>query len=393
MTIFRQRYCAVAFVAAPLALALGCGTTRLSDSARTATEQLLISTAVDRAINQIDLEPMTGKSIFFDTQYLAGTTDEKYVTSSLIQHLLSYGCILKEKREDADYVLVARSGAVGTNRHDVMVGVPSVNLPSITAITGVPSSIPEIPFAKTTEQTGVAKLALFAYNRQSGRAYWQSGVFPVASNAKDTWFLGAGPFQQGSIYDGTNFAGSRLIKPFRSKPQVEPPKPRIPVTAEAIFSEPTIMADKSATPVPADDKSARATAPGSGDRAASGPTAQLAENTETGAIVTEFPASADSDETNVMPAAHLMRLSPLDQAERPDLRPGPIPADSPTKILSPPRRLGSESSRHARPVGDFDRSSDEAEIAPDEDSGAQQAQDAENTVERDFSLFDPRTWF
>jgi len=88
---------------------------------------------------------------------------------------------------------------------------------------GMPSAIPEIPFAKSTDQKGVAKIACFAYSNTTGQAVWQSGVYPVVCNAKDTWFLGTGPFQRGSIYDGTRFAGSRLMFS-RRKRTPDPPK-------------------------------------------------------------------------------------------------------------------------------------------------------------------------
>jgi hypothetical protein len=201
---------------------LGCGTTKWSDSARTATEQLLISTAVDRAIEQIDFTPLAGKNVYFDPQYLEGIVDKNYVISTMRQHMLAQHCILNPDKQTADFTIEARAGAVGTNHHDVLLGVPALSLPT-GALTGVPSAIPEIPFAKSTDQKGVAKIACFAYSNTNGQAVWQSGVYPVVCNAKDTWFLGTGPFQRGSIYDGTRFAGSRLMFS-RRKRTPDPPK-------------------------------------------------------------------------------------------------------------------------------------------------------------------------
>ena len=40
------------------------------------------------------------RDVFFDASYLAGVTDEKYLVSSLRQHMLASGCILKEKRDE-----------------------------------------------------------------------------------------------------------------------------------------------------------------------------------------------------------------------------------------------------------------------------------------------------
>jgi hypothetical protein len=59
--------------------------------------------------------------------------------------------------------------------------------------------IPEIPLIKTTDQKGLAKVAVFAYNRRTGQAVWQSGALQSASRSKDSWVFGAGPFYRGTV--------------------------------------------------------------------------------------------------------------------------------------------------------------------------------------------------
>src|ERR687883_40332 len=91
-----------------LALLAGCGTTRMTDTQRTATEQLLISNAVDQAVSQIDFRCLAGKPVFLDPQYLDGTVDRGYLVSSLRQQLLASGCLLQDERAKATYVVEAR---------------------------------------------------------------------------------------------------------------------------------------------------------------------------------------------------------------------------------------------------------------------------------------------
>lgn len=196
---------------------VGCGTTKWSDSPRTATEQLLISDAVDRAISEIDFTALEDRSVYLDTRYIATTLDQNYVTSTLRQHMLASGCVIKDKAEDSDFVVEVRAGSLGTNRNDVLLGVPATQLPSVGLLpTGV-AAIPEIALSKRTSQQAVCKIAVFAYDRMSGRPVWQSGNRKVASSAKDTWLLGTGPFQRGNIYDGTSFAGEKIKSPLASK--------------------------------------------------------------------------------------------------------------------------------------------------------------------------------
>jgi hypothetical protein len=218
--------------------ATGCGTTRMSDTLRTGTEQVLLSSAIDRAINDMDFSSLEGKDVYFDPQYLKGVSDEGYIVSSIRQKLLAAGIHLKGSRDEATYIVEARAGAVGTNRQDVLLGVPQVNLPSTAMASGVPSVIPEIPLAKSTQQKGVAKLAVFAYNQVTGLAVWQSGTIPITADAKDTWLLGMGPFQRGSIYNRASFAGERVMLPGGRDHSMDdrPPAPGLSVTASASFA-------------------------------------------------------------------------------------------------------------------------------------------------------------
>ncbi|MDZ7616563.1 MAG: DUF6655 family protein [Patescibacteria group bacterium] len=220
------------------AAALGCGTTKWTDTKRAATEQVLLSDAMDRAVSELDFRALAGKTVFLDSMYVKNATDWEYLISTMRQHMLASGCVLRDKKEDADYAVEVRAGAIGTDRHDLLYGVPATDIPSIVPVTGVPRAIPEMPFLKKTEQRGVARIAVFAYNTKTGRPVWQSGVIPVESSAKDLWVLGAGPFQRGTIYDGTRFAGDKLSIPLVDPASGRDRLERFSVTDEAYFAEP-----------------------------------------------------------------------------------------------------------------------------------------------------------
>jgi hypothetical protein len=229
------------------ALAAGCGTTRWSDTSRTATEQLLLSDAIDRAVSNFDLRALAGKEIYFDTSYLKSSGDVDYLIGSLRQHALASGCILREKAEEADYVVEIRNGSLGTDRHDLLFGVPATTIPASTFTAGVSAQIPELPLMKRTEQRAVAKIALFAYNRETGRPVWQSGTVPVESAARAFWVLGAGPFHHGHIYQGTDFAGEKMRLPLVAKNEKEEV---LSVATEAHFTEPPRPADTAESQTP-----------------------------------------------------------------------------------------------------------------------------------------------
>ncbi|MBI2480983.1 MAG: hypothetical protein HYV60_20820 [Planctomycetia bacterium] len=71
-------------------------------------------------------------------------------------------------------------------------------------------AIPELALAKREAQLGAAKIAVFAYERESRRPVWQSGTSRARSTAQNFWLFGAGPFPRGTVYEGTQFAGSRI---------------------------------------------------------------------------------------------------------------------------------------------------------------------------------------
>ncbi|MGE0609930.1 MAG: DUF6655 family protein [Pirellulales bacterium] len=306
---------------ASLAGMAGCGTTRWSDTARTGTEQLLVSTAIDVAVDNIDFSPLAGKDVYFDEQFLKGISgpppvpgapagprsDDNYLASTLRQQLLAAGVALKQDRKEATYVVEARSGAIGTNRHDVMLGVPAVNLP-FGGTMGVPSAIPEIPLVKSTDQKAVAKIALCAYNQKTGEAVWQSGSFPVVATAKDSWVFGAGPWQRGTIYDGSRFAGNRLI--FSSKESdIEHARGRLPVTAEAVFAERERPAEPSvAEAAPAADgtNTAQAAVP-------AGQPAAVQASATAPAVAAATPTGPVPENSEALPAVKILRLPAIDR--------------------------------------------------------------------------------
>lgn len=206
--------------------AIGCGATK----SYTATEQLLISDAVDSTIAKMDFRPLAGEKVFVDTSYLTSARsvpgipnnilgpqnliNADYVVSSVRQQLVASGCMLEEKKEEADLVVEVRIGALGTDGHSVTYGLPASNMMSAASSvlpgTSAIPAIPELSFAKKELKSGAAKIAVFAYDRLSHEAVWQSGIEQSNSNARDTWFLGIGPIQQGTIYKSPRFAGRRL---------------------------------------------------------------------------------------------------------------------------------------------------------------------------------------
>lgn len=234
MSLRKHLYAGIACLVGTLTT--GCGTTRTSDTARTGTEQLLISHSVDQAISEMDFSSLAGKKVFFDPQYLADVVDKGYVISSIRQHLLAHGCYLQEERKDAAYVVEARAGAVGTDRNEVLYGIPQMQLPTV--IPGQPGGpFPEMPLAKRTNRAGVAKIAVFAFNRETGQPVWQSGVVLRNSTSKDSWIMGSGPYTDGTLVTGTKTNGQVIQVPVDATPSGDSNIKLVSVTQGAVWQE------------------------------------------------------------------------------------------------------------------------------------------------------------
>ena len=207
-------------VSACVLFTFGCGTTKWSDTNRTGTEQLLISNAIDRVVTEIDFSPMRNKRSFLNTTAISQTTDRDYLAMTIRQHLATAGAILVTSEADADYIVEVRAGAVGTDRDDLLVGIPATTIPAFPGSQFSATTIPEIPFVKRTKQRGVAKIALFAYNKTTGRPVWASGNSLGESTAQNLWFAGAGPLTRGTIYNAATFAGNPI--PILTQPDRQP---------------------------------------------------------------------------------------------------------------------------------------------------------------------------
>lgn len=153
----------------------GCSTTRRSEPSRTATEQLLISAAVDHALDGLDLDIPQGTKLWLDARNFEGYDDE-YAISAIKDHLLHEGGRLASDRADADAVVEIRSGALSINKSEMFVGIPSIGLPIPLAGT---TDTPELAIVKKAEETGVAKIGMTIYEAETGELAPYSPAAPV----------------------------------------------------------------------------------------------------------------------------------------------------------------------------------------------------------------------
>lgn len=187
---------------------IGCGTTKWSDTSRTGTEQLLITSAMDDVIDEIDFYPLSGRKVYIKKDGIT-CSDNIYLFSVLRQQLAANGVFIKDKEDEAEYVLEVAPGAVGTDRYDLIYGITSTNVPSVLT-GGVATSIPEVSFVKRTDQKAEVKLMLWAYNKKSGAIIWQSGRKTKTAFVRNRWILGMGPITKSSYNPKISVSGDEV---------------------------------------------------------------------------------------------------------------------------------------------------------------------------------------
>lgn len=170
---------------------VGCSTVKQTNTARTAREQLLISNAVDQSFSKVDFSAFRGQTVFVDEKYI-DSVDKAYIIGSLRHHLMYNGALIAGKPEEADSIVEVRSGGVGTDNADAFIGTPEIVLPGML-------TLPEVRFASRTRQSAVAKIGIVAYDAKTHELLGAGGVTSAQSSDNNTFVLGIGPFQNGTV--------------------------------------------------------------------------------------------------------------------------------------------------------------------------------------------------
>jgi len=143
-----------------------CTTERASVPVRTASEELLISTAADRAASEMSLSIPKNTKVFIDRQYFQGY-DDGYAVNAIRTQFLRQGLAVVDDRKDAEAIVAVASGALSTDEKALLIGIPALQLPFLPIGTSV--SVPEIALFKTAQDKGIAKFVATGYDAKTGK--------------------------------------------------------------------------------------------------------------------------------------------------------------------------------------------------------------------------------
>lgn len=148
------------------AVLAGCTTARSTTPVRSASEQLLISAAADRAAAQLSLGIPKGTKVFVDTRFFQGY-DDGYAIAAIRTQMLKNGLELVDERNQAEAVVQVSAGALSTDQKSLLIGIPQLTVPYYPAGNSV--TVPEIALFKQAEEKGVAKFVATGYDAKTGK--------------------------------------------------------------------------------------------------------------------------------------------------------------------------------------------------------------------------------
>ncbi len=173
----------------------GClGNIRESTSAKTATEDLLITTAVQRAVDQFSGSArgvFNGKSVFVSSAFMEGERG-KYAESAMRDMVTEAGASMAADEASADLVAEVRTATSGIKDSGFGFGLPELPLP-------VPNSslntmIPALYLFYRDKQEGWAKFRVWVKQTSDGNYVAKSGDLWGHSYYSKWTIFAVGPF-------------------------------------------------------------------------------------------------------------------------------------------------------------------------------------------------------
>jgi hypothetical protein len=137
---------------------------RVTVPTRGAREEMVISTAADRAAEKLAADLPLGGSVYVDATYF-DAPDAKYAIGAIRAAIARRGTRIVPDRSEADRVVEIRSGALSIDQNKFLIGIPEFSLP--VPLSGA-ATVPEIALYSFHDNQGVAKFAATEYNRADG---------------------------------------------------------------------------------------------------------------------------------------------------------------------------------------------------------------------------------
>ena len=146
----------------------GCAFSRTpSQTVRTATEQLLLSQAIERSLHDLSVPLTEGSTVMIETVGFAVPptafipSDLNYARDTVAGRLGQLGFRIHPKDEEAKYLVRVLVQSLGTVQGETFFGMPSLAILAI--------ALPELTLYKAQYQSGYMRYSIDIYEAATGR--------------------------------------------------------------------------------------------------------------------------------------------------------------------------------------------------------------------------------
>jgi hypothetical protein len=173
-----------------------CGVSRdSSKSPRAATEQLLLSQAVERSLEDVSVPLLKDATVVMEVAGL--TPDQYYVRDAVAGHLArTLGTKIVDTRSQAKYVVHVMVQALGTELDQSFFGMPQVQGGLI------PIALPELPLYKFIREIGYVRYSMNIFEAATGKLALTT-----------PWYTKTAAWRQYTIFIFLTFRTSTLTDP------------------------------------------------------------------------------------------------------------------------------------------------------------------------------------
>ena len=172
-----------AALCALLHVASGCAFSSRVQTPRSSWEQILATTAIDRALEQVEWPEVDGKSVFVEVGPPGDVLDDRYLQRSIEVALADRGAQIARNLEGAEYVLNCLVGAIGLDISGRFLGLMGSHGGFI------PFTIPELALYKNTLRRGVAKTEIYLVDLETKKIIHHSGPVEGAAYRRSKTFF------------------------------------------------------------------------------------------------------------------------------------------------------------------------------------------------------------
>ena len=143
-----------------------CASSTETYPGRTATEQLLVARAADKAVQGLTLPIAKDAKVYVDDTYFRAENGP-YAISAIREALSLGGYAITSDRARAEVIFEVRAGALSLEQMRRVVGLPPLAVPINENLNVV--SLPELSLYSRRDRVGVAEFSGFIYDAYTGK--------------------------------------------------------------------------------------------------------------------------------------------------------------------------------------------------------------------------------